>query len=49
MIEADSKNIVPLNKPFSIRVLVEGKQVEVHGIVLDGELRYSTFFIPTGK
>ncbi len=48
VIEADQAGRVPLNKPFAIRVMVEGYEIEARGIVLDGELRYGTFFIPDG-
>jgi len=49
IIEADRAGKIPLNKDFSIHLQVDGHVIEVRGIVLDGELRYGTFFIPKGK
>lgn len=49
VIEADMAGKIPLNKDFSVRLVIDGLEVEVRGIVLDGELRYGTFFIPEGK
>lgn len=46
LVEADKAGKIPLNQRFEIRVMVEGHEVEVRGIVIDGELRYGTFFIP---
>jgi hypothetical protein len=44
--DADIKGLIPLNQHFERRIIVEGHEVEVRGIVLNGELRYGTFFIP---
>jgi len=49
IIEADRAGKIPLNKDFIIRLQVEKIEIEVRGIVLDGELRIGTFFIPKGK
>lgn len=49
IIEADRAGKIPLNQDFTVRLIVDGLEVEVRGIVLDGELKYGTFFIPEGK
>lgn len=46
VLEADQAGQIPLNQPFKMRFPVNELTVEVHGIVIDGELRYGTIFIP---
>jgi hypothetical protein len=42
----DQKGLIPHNEAFNIRVNVNGHEIEVRGIIIDGELNYGTFFIP---
>jgi hypothetical protein len=46
LIEADRAGKIPLNQVFELRVSVQGIEVEVRGIIVDGDLRYGTIFIP---
>lgn len=46
IVEADIAGKIPINQPFRIRINVDGYLIEARGIVIDGELRYGTFFIP---
>lgn len=46
VVEADRAGKIPSNKHFHVRVMVNSYEVEVRGKVLNGELRYSTIFIP---
>lgn len=46
IVKADKLGKIPINQPFKICVHINEYEVEVRGIVIDNELRYSTFFIP---
>ena len=46
LVTADRAGKIPINQPFEIHVRIDNSEIVVRGIVIEGELRYSTFFIP---
>jgi hypothetical protein len=46
VINADLSGKIPADRPFAIRTNINGHEIEVRGMVVDGELRYGTIFIP---
>lgn len=46
IILADRAGKIPANKPFEILIYVNDYEIVVRGKVIEGELNYSTFFIP---
>jgi hypothetical protein len=46
IVEADKLGQIPIDKPFKIRVQVDEYIIEARGKIINGELKYGTFFIP---
>jgi len=46
LVQADIAGEIPANVPFKTLIELNEHKIEVRGIVIDGELRYGTIFIP---
>lgn len=44
--EADKSGLIPQSGPFNLTRNIDGHAVRINGAVVNGELRYGTFWIP---